>query len=288
MKGVNPGSKFYKYDGDNPVVVRIANIDESRNIIRYFDENGVKWKADITKFMERYTMLAPDAIISFAIVNINEDRDVIVAAKRIYKYTEETTDNENLPNIICRQMMTDVFCPIEPAVNPNRKIIGSSVSQTTCPANFSFEALLSCTGIESNLMISVYLDDTLDTILKFVPVKKYNEVFKDLNSKYEGYYEGLCKSINELLVDNKFMYDFRCLFNIKEVPFHIDEESESLSAENVAYLSSELNINILETYVLKYAKDIDLNSITRNYILVTSAQDMYNGVYIVGYDYDKK
>ena len=84
------------------------------------------------------------------------------------------------------------------------------------------------------------------------------------------------------------MYDFRCLFNIKEVPFHIDEESESLSAENVAYLSSELNINILETYVLKYAKDIDLNSITRNYILVTSAQDMYNGVYIVGYDYNKE
>ena len=37
MKGANPGSKFYKYDGDNHIVVRIANIDESRNIIRYFD-----------------------------------------------------------------------------------------------------------------------------------------------------------------------------------------------------------------------------------------------------------
>lgn len=288
MKGVNPGSKFYKYDGDNPVIVRIANIDEAKNIIRYYDENGVKWKANIDKFMERYKMLTPDAIISFAIVNVNDDHDVVIAAKKIYKNTEETTDNENLPNIICRQMISDVFCAFENAFQPNRRIIGASISQRTCPANVNFETLLSCTGIESNLMISVYLDDTLDDIMKFVPVKRYNEVFKELNDKYQGYYEGMCTSLKQLLEKNKFMYDFRCMFNIKEVPFHIDEESERLSNENIAYLSGELNINILETYVLKYAKDINLNSITRNYILVTSAQDLYNDVYIVGYDYDKE
>ena len=40
----------------------------------------------------------------------------------------------------------------------------------------------------------------------------------------------------------------------------------------------------METYTIKYTKEIDLRSIKRKYLLVTSAEDQYNAVYLVGYD----
>ena len=280
-KGIFPGSKFYRYEGDEPVIVRIVNVNYDKNIIKYINSDGMKWKSNLDDFKNSYRMLTPDASISFSIVDVNGEKDVIVAAKKIPKSIEAADKIDGLPTIVCRQMCSDVFVNM---AHPEARVIGACVSQATCPAHIDFSLLLACSGLESSDMISTYLDDKLEDILRFVNVKKFNAVLSELYTKNHNLYDGLCMTIKQLLSDNKFMYDYRRMFDIMEIPFHIDEKSECLSSENVAFLSNELKVNIVETYVLKYTKDIDMSSITRSYVLVTSAYDGYKDVYIVGYD----
>ena len=69
-----------------------------------------------------------------------------------------------------------------------------------------------------------------------------------------------------------------------EIPFTIDEDSEGLSLENIIYMENEIKANIMETYLIRYTREIDLRTIKRDYKLVTSSSDKYDKVYIVGYD----
>lgn len=283
--GIFPGSKFYRYDDNNePIVVRIVNVDTAKNVIRYINDAGVKWKANLDEFKSNYRMLTPDANISFSIVDLNGDKDIVVAAKKMPKHIDEANRDDRLPDIICRQMSNDIFANIP---EPNRRIIGVCVSQDTCPPNIDYKLLLSCTGIDKSTMISVYLDDSLESIMKFVNTKEMDSILRELSKKYINYYEGLTTSVRDLLFNNRFMFDYRKLFGIMEIPFHVDPESSHLNAFNVAFLSNELKVNITETYVLKYDKSIDMETIYRDYVLVTPAADGYKDVYIVGYDVEK-
>jgi hypothetical protein len=106
----------------------------------------------------------------------------------------------------------------------------------------------------------------------------------ELHKKYSSYYEGFCKTLKELIDKNSFMVDFRKCFNIIEVPFHIDDSVDFLSNENMAYLSTVTGDNIVETYVMRYSKEINTHEFSRDYVLVTSAFDKYDKVFIVGYD----
>ena len=99
--------------------------------------------------------------------------------------------------------------------------------------------------------------------------------------------ESISSSLKDLLETNKFFYDFRTCFNIKEIPFHINDEDETLNDANKLYLSKELNEDIMNTYVLKYSKEYNLSKIERDYVLVSPIEDEQtrkNNVFIVGYD----
>jgi len=69
-----------------------------------------------------------------------------------------------------------------------------------------------------------------------------------------------------------------------ELPFHINEEMEGLDINNTLFLENELKVNIMETYLVKYSKEINLKEIKRDYILATSIADGCKDIYIVGYD----
>ena len=281
-KKIYTGSKFFRYiDGIvEPEIIRIRNIDYDKNLVKYYDSEGDKKKISYDFLIKNYKMLSPDGLINFSIVNVNEDKDIIVALKPFPKSTDELNNMDNIPYAVCRQMAADVFSN---NFNPDNIIIGVSMSKDTCPANVDFNLMMACTGLIYNRMVAVYLDDTLDTILGLFDNSIFDKAFEELYEKM-SYIPGMCKTLKELLHTNRFMYDFRKCFKIVEIPFTIDEKTEGLSDENIRYLQNELKINIVETYVVRYSRDIDLRQIKRDYILATSAQDEYSDVYIVGYD----
>ena len=217
----------------------------------------------------------------FSIVNIGPTKDVVVVLKSF-------PIEDDLPYAVCRQSISDFF------TNNLRKseiatYVGVCVSRDTCPSNIDFKDVLSCNGIAENMPVAVYIDDSLEDILSLFRQKKYDTVLRNLeivlkNNMRDNIVLGCCKTLKELLENHNFMYDFRKCFKIMDLPFAIDEQSQELSIENIQFMSNELKVDIVRTYVIPYSKEIDLKSIKRNYTLAASAVDNYSKIYIVGYD----
>jgi len=280
LSNVRIGAKFFRYEEgqDGPEVVRVRKYDEIKKIIKYFDANWKPSQMPADKFFETYRYLRPDGVMGLSIVDNGQCPDVIVMLAKA---------GEKLPCVVCRQMIYDFFTN-NTNKNPTVQYVGVSVSRKTCPANFDFDLTLSCNGITSGQSIVVYLDDSLDQILKFFNTHKADAVLRNLASS-EPYVNGklamgYCATVSDLLKSNNFMYDYRQAFDIMEIPFKVDEDSEGLSLENIIALEQELKVNIMETYLIRYTREIDLRTINRDYVLVASAQEDYEKVYIVGYD----
>lgn len=288
-KRIIPGTKFFRYneDKEEPEIIRIYKVSEDDKSIGYYDLEGHKHDMKYDKLTEEYKMLRPDGVILFSIVELSPGiNDVIIS---LQNYSLDAKYNKALPFAICRQSVYDFFSNMATAAtDPNRFTVGISVNQDSCPADVNFADLLTCGRLISNVSVSIYLDDTLNDILRYVKAKKYNEVLRSLkqislarNPEVMG---GYTESLRELMSTNNFMYDFRKCFDIMEVPFTIDEDSEELSIDNIRYLENELKVNIMETYLIRYTKEIDLRTIKRDFKLVSSSADKYDKVYIVGYD----
>ena len=285
MHKIHTGSKFYRFEegSEKPEVIRIRNVDYEKNIVKYTDSNNKKCKMSYHELTTNYKMLAPDGLISISIVEVEQNPDVIVALKPFPKTEADWKNMNNLPYAICRQMVTDFFALGSSVSDENDIIFGVSTSQDTCPANIDFNLMLACTNLEFTKMIAIYLDDTLDLILSLFDNTRFDKVFEVLSERYSSV-KGVVKSLKDLLVENNFMYDFRKCFKILEIPFEVDEESEGLNEANINYLMSELKVNIIETYVVRYDRTIDTSKIKRDYVLVSSAQENHNKIYLVGYD----
>lgn len=288
MRKIYSGTKFFRYiDGqDSPEMVRIYSTPSEKSksdSVLYFDKDGNKKRMSLEYLLGNYKMLKVDGLIMFSIVSIGEAPDVIVAL-------QDLKSDQPSPYAICRQGISDVFS------NMTKKTdvacyVGISISRDTCPADINFDETMVCTDLKYYKPIAVYIDDTLDDILKLFSNKRFDNALieckkaaEKANQNNEKVFLGFNNTLKELLEANTFMYDFRKCFNITELPFSINEESEILSAENVLFLEHELKVNIMETYVIKYSKEIDLSSIKRNFILASSAQDNFSDLYIVGYD----
>ena len=242
------GLKMYKFPNgsDKPDIIRIIDNDYSNKKVSYLDsENRIRKMS--TKEARSYKTLAPDGLVIIANVTVASDT---------------TTDNDVVVLLI----------------------YGISISTETCPANMDYNWFFAYKDIGYKKSIAVYLDDTLESILSLIDSRKFDTVLDELHKKYSSYYEGFCKTLKELIDKNSFMVDFRKCFNIIEVPFHIDDSVDFLSNENMAYLSTVTGDNIVETYVMRYSKEINTHEFSREYVLVTSAFDKYDKVFIVGYD----
>ena len=279
-----PGIKFFKYDEDeNLHQVRIKKVNVVDKTITCYDNNWKLTTIPYERLIEDYTMLKQDGIMIFLIVNVQDAKDVVITLQR-------SDSDDKLPFAVCRQSIYDFFTNITNN-KPWIGYIGVSVSKDTCPANIKFEDVLACTGVDKSFPVAVYLDDTLDMILKFIKTSVFDKTLVELkrmseeNIKNNGNrmeIQGYCTSIKELLKLNYFMNDFRSCFNIRTLPFHIDGELEHISNPNVLFLEKELKVNIMETYLIPYSKEIDLKQIKRDYLLVADSQD--EKVYILGYD----
>ena len=291
------GVKFYRYneDQEEPEVIRIYKIDEIKKIIKVIDNNGEKKQIDFDRLINEYRQLSPDGIINISIVKNKNVSDVIVSLGR---FVHNERDG-NLPYAVCRQLIYDVFGNYASMSRKvydfgNKVYSGMSISQETCPNNVKFQDVLLCDKLVENRSLLVYRDDTLDSILNLISTKKYDSVLRNIKELSKstdlGTFNpgdipvGFCDSFKELLESNHFMYDFRRAFHIIEVPHPIGETDDKLSFENVLYIENEIKANILNTYMIKYTREVNLKDIKRDYMLVSSASDGFKNLFIVAFD----
>lgn len=267
------GDKYYKFDEENNLILFRLIKAKNPNTFTAIYNNGEKFtitSEEIDKDKE-LKKLNPDGYLLFNIVELQDGlKDVVVI---LY--------NDNTPCVVCRQNVEDVFS--NKINNTNYFYTGISVSQETCPADIEFKMFLACNQLSYSTLVSVYMDDKLDTILSMVPsMNKFDLVLSTLaNNVANPTVIGYEKALKDLLSNNNFMYDFRKCFNITPVDFEVVEIDKELIPEQRDELEDLFKVEMFETIVLKYDKDIDLEKIERDYVLIS---DITEKIYLVAYN----
>ena len=182
MSKIYTGTKFFKYSGEGEDekldVLRITREENEKGIFGCIDLDGNKYWISKDELIDNYTMLNPDGLMSISIVELDESPDIIVSVANLKK-------SDNLPFAICRQCMYDFFTN-EMIKDPDRTMyLGASVNRKTCPANIDFRAVMVCEPTKNpyTKSVLVYLDDTLEDILKFIRPTKFDNTLVSLKEE---------------------------------------------------------------------------------------------------------
>ena len=296
------GTRYFKYDdnGDlhvfkliktSPIVLKeISN--KEKEIVVLDDESSLR---------DEFVKLNPDAIINFNIVNIRDLKDVVVTVYR----KKEIIERSSAPYSICRQNITDFFAN---SLDPNMQACGVNVTTDTLPEGVKIEQLTACDGIESYDTVAYYMGESLDDILSYFSKGRkadYDEVLYNLfmdhieyKSKTSGgkmyinyaktqrTVDGYCTSLKDLLCLNNFMFDLMRGFNIYPIDIYLKESCENGCLDyNILSILERLickNINKDPStqLIIEYDKDIDLERINTDYLLI---YDKTNTLYVVAF-----
>lgn len=258
----------------------------SENEYLKFKVSNIGVKMSINELKKNYIRLIPDGFftISNAWYPINEGKDtgfdVMCTLHR---------KNESTPSVICRQDVLDVFAFSNES---NKTQIGLSISKRTCPKNMDFSVFMYSTKVETFKCTAVYLDDSINSILKFVsPLGKYNATMQRLFKKYDGTkFIGCQNNIYDLLIKSGFYNDFKETFGIFTYPFCFDTTRSILNEAETKTFNSFIKIpgkRALKNLVyFPYDRGIDTDRIGSKYLLVTTGTESSSDIYIVSYRTD--
>lgn len=253
-------------------------------------------------FLEsEYTLLEPDAYVMFGIVNLQGNiQDIIVSMFR----TKDMENGSNIPYCVCRQNITNLHGAMIRTQDLSSIVpqeVGMCMSLETIPDGIDYSIMTACDSLSHFTMVAAYMDDKLSDLLQCLKINKYDDVLeflfqehmkhvvmdKDIVSK-DPIHMGYCRTLQSLLEYNSFMYDFRRAFGISEISIDLIEnttEDGKLSPIAKEAIQKAYNKYILEETVIKYDKDIDLDSIAQTRIMVSDANEK---VFIITYTEGKE
>lgn len=263
------GKKFYDADNINDIyrLVRVKNKDTY--ILKNCNDSSTK-KVNKEE-LDKYVAIKQHGVFYIIAVYLEKDiKDVLCLIGR--KPGEFYT--------ICRQMIPNVFdcCPISSTtVN-----LGCSVNVDTCPLWVNFNDLCIFDRVISSSAISIYIGDTVNSILDITQgVLKYDSILYD-NLKHNPIYpltgNGYYPTVKKLLTANNFNNDIRMAFNIFRLESEIsDHYLNQQQQETIIYhLKRKVEFHL----VIPYGHDINMDAIKDDYILVSDINDK---VFIVTY-----
>lgn len=315
------GYKLFKEKEDGTIhMIRIVGMKKPFKItsttkdpseITIYDYDTNERKKVRVDSLKDYSPLEPDGIAVFNIVNIRDEKgnlckDVVVTAS---KFLNVKMGLSSIPYAVCRQNITDIFYNLM-AANEEDTLVGLSVNQDTCPANFKYQIMFAADSIIYSDFINFYRIDTLDDICSMVKVMKFNDVLNDLFTRhinhinrpelvFKSEHGGWCKDLKTLLTENNFMSDINQMLGVTQVEFKIDDYLDTVTrsvegSDNIKYqvanvefatwLSLTFKINIKEAAVLEFGHDINLGDFNDNKYLLF--RDSENKLYLIVYTED--
>lgn len=288
------GAKYYRYDENNKVeVVRVTK----HNDVEARIYNGKEYnKIDIKELNDKYIRLVPHAIVNFCIAKLKDGLDDVIVT--MHKMSD-LVSNEPTPYCVCRQNITDIFA--NQIQISNKMYVGCCMSLDTCPPDIDYRIMVACNGMQKCINVCAYMDDTLNDILSLVKAKEYDNTLQALYIDHVNAvvkstptlapmkerimklnsYDGYCKTLQLLLEQNNFMYDFYQAFRIVPIDKKVTYDSENVLDPEITEIISELyEVNITNTLCMEYWYDIDLEEIDNDYVLI---MDSENKLYVVAY-----
>jgi hypothetical protein len=285
------GCKFYRYiDDDKLELIRITGVQNIETVKIKYDD-GREDKVNPNYILDNYRMLRADGLVIFSLVSVDNGAgslmdDVIVTLHR----RSDLENGNNVPYCVCRQNVNDIFYEYNNPY-PTQLYAGCCVSIDTIIEGMDYSIMTACNGVQYSTGVNVYMDDDLDTILSMAKLKRFdNALFglgqtelKRINDPNHKLIFGYCPDVKTLLVQNNFMYDFNVCFNIFPLSIELsyaDKEQTKLDRDCALAIMMIIRENITDTIVVPYGKDIDLDSIKSDYMIVKTPS---NKMYIIGY-----
>lgn len=271
-----PGTRYYRYLNDQLIEIRLKKI-KNDNCYVVEIAGGIEFKMSKAEF-KTYTKLMPDGYTSF-VVGVLEDgvKDVIVTFHR----KQDITTKEQIPFATCRMNIYDIFTN---TINKEEGVmyIGCSVNIDSCPSDIDYHRLRICNGFEASTIVSTYIEDTLDDILRYVNPLPYNDVLYVLNLGYNSPQNtiktrGVCKDLRMLLTQNHFIDDVYYGFKELKVQFEYIEE---IGNQFIPAIEDVIKHEMINPVWVPFSRDIDLSKIEDSYLII---RDSANKLYIVSY-----
>lgn len=282
VKDLVVGKWYYTYDSDNLLkMIRIKKIYNAQKIaVEKKDKDGNYITTMLTKEdLKNYRGLKSDYIITVSVVKNKlsdlSDEDVIVCMFR---------ELGSIPIIVCRQFVSTELGEL---TNDGKVRLGACVSIDSFDKSSisKYAAFMAMDGIVEYSVINGYINDTPEDILKFMNIKtelKSSEVLKSIYNKYSDKFSGLSESVSDLLKKNNFWREVDRMLNIVDVNFEI--RYNTIEEEQLVILENYIHHAMLNVDIVEYRKDINLNDIKTDYLLI---RDKSSKVYLVNYTQGK-
>lgn len=264
------GDKLYSKDeNNNLILIRVLDIKGDIISVRYKDKVA---DFDIKYIKNNFTKLTPDGYVNFTIVKLPYDvKDVIITVHR----TKDIENGINEPFAVCRQNINNFYA--EQMSGQVGVYVGVSTSKYSIPSDIDFKQLLACNGVYYYESISVYIDDSLNSMLSLIKDKQlFDDILKYIKKSAENeHYIGFTSSLEELLDSTEFMFDFYKAFDIHRLTIKINmNEDNMLELHDKTCIETDLNCTITDECIIPYTKDIILENIKRPYILISDVDDI--------------
>jgi hypothetical protein len=302
------GTIVFKEDGDEIRQYRVKGYSKSSTAAICLDGDGNLSYIPIDQFKE-YKMLQSDGMFMISSVKMDKSgkiKDVIVSVSK----TLELQMGLVKPYAICRQSVTDVFynliCNTE-----DDQMAGLSVNRDNCPANIDMGVMMSCYDVIKSDVVYFYREDTIEDILKFINLRDYDMVLKNLYQKHahacgdpkaliSKEHAGWCSNVKLLLEQNNFQADINEMLGITDIAFKLEDymiekplpdESKggyyTVGDDLKLWLSGTFRVCIDDITILEYKHDINLSDLNnaRYFMLRDSDKKLYICVYTVKGEY---
>lgn len=307
------GTRFFKYDSNNDLkeIRVVKHVNE--NLLQCRCTKGEMFEGNrkflIADLEENYTMLNPDAYVSFHIVEFNSDKtgkavsDVIVSVHRM----RDIRKSINIPYCVCRQNVINTYSEVLMKYEHGYNV-GMCMSIDTIPEGVDYKVMTACDRIVESCTIATYIDDNLEDMLGLLFWKfrdRINNILEELflwhvNSLPESMrsipmsyqsHAGYCRTLKLLLEENMFMFDYERGFDI--VSFNgidmsnpdmfvcTDGEYTIKSRDVLNKLQYTYSCEIFHPVFIKFDKDVVLKEIHRDYKLI---KDKNKNLYVMIYE----
>ena len=301
------GCKYYKQREDKSYeILRVINLKGSTDCVCMIDNKDEKIMKP-EEILSNYTKLIPDGIITFAIVSTRvkpEDErytdDVIVTATT----AASLKDPNPIPDLICRQNIVDIFYAMYTG-KEDTEMVGTCMTRAEIPENLPIQMILQCDKTDYIVTYNTYISDTVFTFLNFMKGKRLRKFDAVLESGLKAHMKakgvpdinqlsvkGHCRTLEALLRNNNFPYDFDQIYSITPLKFDLKEyiekhqfidgtEYDALNSDAINIFSKVFKMQISKTIVIKYDHNIDLSEFNEGEIFLI--RDNTDDLYVVRY-----
>lgn len=292
------GMKYQTYIENELVVLRLMAIrNENKFIMR--NEKDKETKISMTnEDLDHCVILQPDALLNIMDV-YKEELNIMdpYKEKQEGQITNDVEivvglmgDNKDSVSMVLRQNVYSSFKNSFYLNEDNRIMLGDCQSiKTISPEDL--HSFLDFTKIREHLYVAAYIDDTIDSIIECIgnKAKPFNRALEKLQEEYKDNQnvDGIASDLKNLMIENRFIENFRLLFGITtiDIPIELDgidyKDGIVLNAKQQKYFEDILKEYIGDITVLRYDKDIDISKIVaKTHIMICDANDI---IYLIAY-----